>query len=87
MLGPAFIISPGLLQKVYGARDDQAVRLGVGANAAALLLFAAVPPVLDMIARSAHPMLSNPVLALPTLLIESLPPVVGALGLAALFSA
>ncbi len=87
MLGPAFIISPGLLQKVYGARDDRAVRLGVGANAAALLLFAAVPPVLGMIARSAHPMLSNPDLALPTLLMESLPPVVGALGLAALFSA
>ena len=87
MLGPAFIISPGLLQKVYGARDDQAVRLGVGANAAALLIFAAVPPVLGMIARSAHPMLSNPDLALPTLLMESLPPVVGALGLAALFSA
>ena len=33
MLGPAFIVSPGLLQKLYAARDDRAVRLGVGANA------------------------------------------------------
>ena len=40
MLGPAFIISPGLLQKVYGARDDRAVRIGVGADAVVLLLFA-----------------------------------------------
>ena len=32
MLGPAFVVSPGLLQKIYGARDDRAVRLGVGAQ-------------------------------------------------------
>ena len=37
MLGPAFIVSPGLLQKVYGARDDRAVRIGVGLNAFGLL--------------------------------------------------
>ena len=37
MLAPNFIISPGLLQKVYGARDDRAVRIGVGLNALALL--------------------------------------------------
>ena len=34
MLAPNFIVSPGLLQKVYGARDDRAVRVGVGVNAA-----------------------------------------------------
>ena len=27
MLAPAFIVSPGLLQKVYAARDDRAVRV------------------------------------------------------------
>ena len=37
LLGPAFIVSPGLLQKIYGARDDRAVRLGVGMNALGLL--------------------------------------------------
>jgi SSS family solute:Na+ symporter len=30
LLTPSFIISPGLLQKVFGARDDRAVRVGVG---------------------------------------------------------
>ena len=87
MLGPAFIVSPGLLQKVYGARDDSAVRIGVGLNAAVLLVFAAVPPLLGMIARSVYPDLANQDLALPTLLMETVPPMVGALGLAALFSA
>ena len=87
MLGPAFIISPGLLQKTYGARDDRTVRLGVGLNAAVLLVFAAMPPLLGMIARSVEPALDNPELALPTLLMDVLPPAVGALGLAALFSA
>ena len=87
MLGPAFVVSPGLLQKVYGARDDSAVRIGVGMNAAVLLVFAAVPPLLGMIARATFPELVDHDLALPTLLMESLPPLVGALGLAALFSA
>ena len=87
MLGPAFIISPGLLQKTYGARDDRTVRLGVGLNAAVLLVFATMPPLLGMIARSVAPGLDNPELALPTLLMDVLPPAVGALGLAALFSA
>ncbi len=87
MLGPAFIISPGLLQKAYGARDDRTVRLGVGLNAAVLLIFAAMPPLLGMIARSVEPGLDNPELALPILLVDVLPPAVGALGLAALFSA
>ena len=30
-LVPAFMVSPGLLQKVYGARDARTVRIGVGA--------------------------------------------------------
>jgi solute:Na+ symporter, SSS family len=86
-LGPAFVVSPGLLQKIYGARDDRAVRLGVGGNAAVLLLFAAIPPLLGMIARALHPGLPNHELALPTVLMQDLPPVLGALGLAAVVSA
>lgn len=87
LLGPAFIVSPGLLQKIFGARDDRAVRLGTAANAFGLLAFAFVPPVLGIIARSLHPSLSNAQLALPTLLVNDVPLAVGALGLAALFSA
>ena len=87
MLGPAFIVSPGLLQKVYGARDDRAVRIGVLANGVVLLGFAAVPPLLGMMMRTLTPDLVNQDLALPTLFVEALPPMVGAIGLAALFSA
>jgi SSS family solute:Na+ symporter len=35
LLGPAFIVSPGLLQKAYGARDERALRRGVAGNAVA----------------------------------------------------
>jgi SSS family solute:Na+ symporter len=87
MLGPNFIVSPGLLQKVYGARDDRAVRLGVGVNALCLVLYALVPVLLGMSARVLHPGLPNHELALPMLFMHDLPFWAGALGLAAVFSA
>jgi SSS family solute:Na+ symporter len=86
-LGPAFVVSPGLLQKIYGARDDRTVRLGVAGNALVLFAFAFVPPLLGMAARTLHPGLDNPELALPTVLMRDLPPLLGALGLAAVVSA
>jgi len=87
MLGPAFVISPGLLQKIYGARDDRAVRLGVGANAIGLLLYAPIPPLMGMIARARFPALASNELALPTILMYGVPPIIGSIGLAAVFSA
>jgi SSS family solute:Na+ symporter len=87
LLGPAFVVSPGLLQKLYGARDDRAVRLGVGWNAVGLFLYAIVPVILGMTARVRFPDLSTPDLALPTVLMHGLPAAVGTLGLAAVFSA
>lgn len=87
LLTPSFIISPGLLQKVFGARDDRAVRIGVGLNALGLFAYAIVPALLGIIARSRFPDLASPDAALPTLLVGLLPPAVGALGLAAVFSA
>jgi SSS family solute:Na+ symporter len=87
MLGPNFIISPGLLQKVYGARDDRTVRIGVGLNAVSLLVYAMVPVLLGMSALALHPGLANHELALPMLFMHDLPFWVGALGLAAVFSA
>jgi len=87
MLAPNFIISPGLLQKVYGARDDRAVRIGVGLNALALLAYALMPVLLGMSARVLHPDLPARELALPYLFMHDLPFWVGALGLAAVFSA
>lgn len=87
LLWPAFLISPGLLQKIYGARDPRAVRLGTAACAVVLLIFAVVPPLLGMAALRLHPGLSHPDLALPTLLLENLPAWLGLLGLAAIVSA
>jgi SSS family solute:Na+ symporter len=89
MLGPSFIVSPGIIQRVYAARDDRAVQLGVGLNGIALLLFAAAPALLGMMARVVSPGLADEDLnfALPTLLVATLPPLLGALGLAAIFSA
>lgn len=87
LLVPAFLVSPGLIQKVYGARDERAVRLGVVASALALFGFAFLPTVLGMCARVLHPDLAQPEMALPTLLVADLPLAIGLLGLAAVFSA
>ena len=87
LLAPAFVISPGLIQKVYGARDANTVRKAVAWNAAALFIFAFVPPLIGLIARALHPGLSAPELAMPTIFMEDLPAWFGALGLAAVVSA
>ena len=87
MLAPNFIVSPGLLQKAYGANSDRAVRLGVGLNGLALLGYAAMPTLIGMSARVLHPGLENRELALPMILMHDVPFWVGALGLAAVFSA
>jgi SSS family solute:Na+ symporter len=87
LLTPSFIISPGLLQKVFGARDDRAVRVGVGLNAVGLFLYAGVPAVLGIVARGQFPELHSPNDALPAVLMYVLPPAIGALALAAVFSA
>ena len=87
ILAPSFVISPGLLQKLFGARDKGAVRVGVGLNAAALLAYAIVPVLIGVIARAEFPALTNHELALPTLLTQALPLWLGALLLGAIFSA
>jgi len=84
---PAFVISPGLMQKAYGAATERAVRIGIGVQAAALAIFAFAPALLGMAARATHPGLGNPNIVLPTVLVEQLPPWLGALALAAVFSA
>jgi len=87
VLAPAFIISPGLMQKAYGASSGRAVARGIGVQAVVLALFAFIPPLFGMAARIAHPGLTNPNLVLPTVLIEQLPITLGSLTLAAVFSA
>ncbi len=87
MLGPAFFVSPGLIQKLYGARDAAAVRAGVGLQAVCLLGFAFMPVLLGMAARARFGELEDPGAALPRLLAEGMPSWLGALMLAAIFSA
>ena len=87
-LVPAFVISPGLLQKSYGARDERALRVGIGIQGLVLMVFAFVPALLGMIAHVYAPDLgANSEFAIPVVLTQGLPPLIGALGLAAIFSA
>jgi SSS family solute:Na+ symporter len=89
LTAPAFLISPGILQKVYGARDESAVRRGVGWNAVGLLLFAFLPVICGLAARVLFPGLEGRETeqALPRLMAEALPAWLSALALAAVFSA
>ena len=87
LLGPAFFLSPGLIQKAYGAKDACVLRRGVAWNGVALLVFAWVPVLIGLTARALHPGLERPEMALPVVLAEDVPPMIGALGLAAVFSA
>ena len=87
ILTPAFIISPGLLQKAYGAKDERAVRLGIGLQGIAQMLFACIPVFFGLAARAAQLEIANPNAVLPTVLATQLPVFIGALGLAAVFSA
>jgi len=87
VLIPSFIVSPGLIQKLFGARDESTVRRGVGLQGLLLLGYAFLPVLLGMVAFVTWPDLENPGLALPKLLAEGMPAALGALMLAAVFSA
>ncbi|HET9363087.1 MAG TPA: hypothetical protein VFO58_25230, partial [Vicinamibacterales bacterium] len=86
LTGPAFVISPGLIQKSYGAASARALRSGVALNGIALMLFAFLPVMLGMAGRAALPEVSSPDLVLPMVLTQLLPAWLGALALAAVFS-
>ncbi len=87
ILVPSFIVSPGLVQKVYGARDVRSVRRGVSLNSLGQAIFAFVPPVLGLCAFAAMPHLSEAELALPAVMKNLLPPWLGVWTLASIFSA
>ena len=75
------------MQKVYGATGPRAIRIGLLAAGVGLVLFAFAPTLLGMIARVYDPALASREQALPMLLATALPPALGLLGLAAVFSA
>jgi SSS family solute:Na+ symporter len=87
LLIPSFIVSPGLVQKLYGARDARTVRRGVFANSIAQALFAFAPAMFGIIAFAKFPHLTNPELALPSVMMYMVPKWVGLWALASIFSA
>ncbi len=87
LLAPSFMVSPGLVQKLYGGKNQQAVRRGVGLNSIAQVLFAFVPAILGLCALAAFPQLTNPELAMPTVMTKLLPTWLGIWALASIFSA
>lgn len=87
MLTPSFFISPGLIGKVYGAKDEKTVRVSTFLCGVVMLLFAAIPAVLGMAASVVAPGLMERDLALPTVMKDCMPFWASALALAAIFSA
>lgn len=87
MLTPSFFISPGLVGKVYGAKDEKAVRKGTAWNGIIQWIFGLLIVFLGMCVYAMFPNLTNNELALPTAIVELMPFWVSALALAAIFSA
>lgn len=87
LLGPGFVVSPGLVQKAYGAESVRALKLGLTAAAVVQIVFSFFPVLLGMAARVNHPDISSQNLVLPTVMLNELPVFVGALALSAVFSA
>ena len=87
-LGPAFIISAGAdaesLWRVERARRETRHRFSGRSLWRPSRSYA---PLFGMAARALHPGITDPNLVLPTLLVERLSPALGALALAAVFSA
>ena len=87
LLTPGFIISPGLVGKAYGAESTRAVRIGIGVAGVTQLFFSFLPVLLGMSALVHYPGIKDVNLVLPTVLLNELPVFIGALALAAVFSA
>lgn len=87
LLAPGFVVSPGLVQKSFGAVSPTAVRVGIGVAGVTQLAFSFAPVLLGMAARVNHPGLIDQNIVLPTVVLADLPVWFGALALAAIFSA
>lgn len=87
LLGPAFFLSPGLLQKGFGAQNPAALRRGVALNGVTLMVFACLPVLFGLAARALFPDLPRRDMAMPALFAEAVPPAVGAFALLAVLSA
>ena len=73
MLVPSFFISPGLIGKVFAAKDEKAIRVGTAMNGLVQLVFAVIPVIIGMACFAKFPGLSRNDLALPTAMKEMMP--------------
>lgn len=87
LLGPAFFVSPGLLQKGFGAQDTASLRRGVAINGVVLMAFACLPVLFGLAARAHFPDLPRQDMAMPALFTSAVPPAIGAFALIAVLSA
>ena len=87
MLVPSFFISPGLIGKVFGAKDEHSIKVGTALNGLVQLVFAVVPVFIGAAAFAFIPGLARADLALPSAMKTMMPFPVAALALAAIFAA
>lgn len=87
MLMPSFFISPGLVGKIYGAKNEKTVVIGTLFCGLVMFVFAVIPVFLGMAASVVAPNLTERDLALPTVMKECMPFWASAFALAAIFSA
>lgn len=87
MLVPSFFISPGLIGKVFAAKDERSIKIGTALNGLVQLIFALIPVLIGMAAFAKFPGLSRHDLALPVAMKEMMPFGAASLALAAIFAA
>jgi SSS family solute:Na+ symporter len=89
LMAPAFFLSPGLVQRAFSAKDERALKRGVGLSGLALMVFACAPVAIGISARVLMPELESVPRdqVLPAVLMTAVPLVIGSLALAAVFSA
>ena len=87
MLVPSFFISPGLIGKVFAAKDEHAIKVGTSLNGLVQLIFAVIPVIIGMAAGACFPELTRADLALPTAMKNMMPFFAASLALAAIFAA
>ncbi|MBQ3646364.1 MAG: sodium:solute symporter family protein, partial [Synergistaceae bacterium] len=87
MLVPSFFISPGLIGKVFAAKDERSIKIGTSLNGLVQLIFAIIPVIIGVATFSKFPDLARPDLALPTAMKNMMPFFAGSIALAAIFAA
>lgn len=87
MLVPSFFISPGLIGKVFAAKNESAIRWGTAMNGLVQLIFAIIPVIIGIACFAEFPGLSRADLALPTAMKNMMPFWAACLALAGIFAA